>query len=38
MVRLIPEQPTFETASEQEVWSRLHSSLGSDDVLLANVR
>lgn len=38
MVRLIPEDPTFETPSEQEVWERLRSGLRDDDVLLAGVR
>jgi hypothetical protein len=38
MVRLVPEQPTFTTASEQEVWSGLRDGLGPDDVLLANLR
>ena len=38
MVRLVPEQPTFTTASEQEVWERLRDGLGPDDVLLANLR
>ena len=38
MPRLVPEQPTFTTASEQEVWERLRDGLGADDVLLANLR
>ncbi len=38
MVRLIPEQPTFATTSEREVWERLRDGLGPDDVLLANLR
>ena len=38
MPRLIPETPTFQTASEQEVWERLRTSLGDDDVLIANLR
>ena len=38
MPRLIPESPTFTTASEREVWERLRDSLGADDVLLANLR
>ena len=38
MPRLIPEQPTFTTPSEQEVWQRLRDGLGQDDVLLANLR
>ena len=38
MPRLIPEQPTFTTTSEQAVWERLRDSLGTDDVLIANLR
>jgi Nuclease-related domain len=38
MPRLIPEQPTFTTTSEQEVWHLLKDGLGKDDVLLANRR
>ena len=38
MVRLIPEEPTFATTSEQVVWERLRASLGDDDVLIANLR
>ena len=38
MVRLVPEQPTFSTASEREVWERLRDGFGPDDVLLANLR
>ena len=38
MVRLIPEQPTFATPSEREVWERLRDGLGPDDVLMANLR
>ena len=38
MVRLVPEEPTFTTASEREVWERLRDGLGPDDVLLANLR
>jgi hypothetical protein len=38
MVRLIPEEPTFTTTSERAVWERLRSSLGDDDVLIANLR
>lgn len=38
MVRLIPEEPTFATTSEQAVWERLRASLGDDDVLIANLR
>lgn len=36
--RCIPEQPTFTTASEREVWERLRTGLGPSDILLANVR
>ena len=38
MVRLIPEEPTFTTPSEQEVWQRVREGLGPDDVLIANFR
>ena len=38
MPRLIPEEPTFVTASERDVWERLRDGLGPDDVLMANVR
>ncbi|WP_439937056.1 NERD domain-containing protein [Nocardia sp. N13] len=38
MVRLIPEEPTFATTSEQAVWERLRASLGDDDVLIAHLR
>ena len=38
MPRLIPESPTFQTASEREVWERLRDSLAADDVLIANLR
>jgi hypothetical protein len=38
MVRLIPEEPAFQTTSEREVWQRLRDGLGPDDVLLANLR
>ena len=38
MPRLIPEQPTFRTTSEREVWERLRDGLVEDDVLLANRR
>jgi hypothetical protein len=38
MPRLIPEQPTFTTPSEQEVWQLLEGGLGEDDVVLANRR
>lgn len=36
--RLIPEHPKFETATEREVWDVLRTRLGSDDVLMANLR
>lgn len=36
--RCIPEQPTFVTASERQVWERLREGLPGDCVLLANVR
>ena len=36
--RLVPEEPTFTTTSEQAVWERLRVSLGDDDVLIANLR
>ena len=36
--RLIPEHPKFETATEREVWEVLRTDLGSDDVLMANLR
>ncbi|PUA82455.1 nuclease-related domain-containing DEAD/DEAH box helicase [Nocardioides currus] len=38
MPRLIPESPTFQTASERQVWELLRDQLGPDDVLLANLR
>src|SRR4051794_6392905 len=38
VVRLIPEQPAFTTASERGVWERLRDGLGRDDVLIANLR
>lgn len=38
MPRLIPEQPTFTTESEQAVWERLRDGLGDDDVLITNLR
>ncbi|MEU4603472.1 NERD domain-containing protein [Kribbella sp. NPDC023972] len=38
MVILVPEQPTFTTASEREVWERLRDGLGQDYVLMANLR
>ncbi len=36
--RCIPEEPTFTTHSEREVWERLRDSLPPDCVLMANVR
>jgi len=38
VVRLIPEEPTFTTASEQQVWALLRDGLGTIDVLIANLR
>src|SRR5262245_50447352 len=38
VTRCIPEQPTFVTASERDVWQCLRDSLGPEDVLLANLR
>ena len=38
MVRLIPEEPAFATASERLVWALLRVGLGHDDVLIANLR
>ena len=38
MPRLIPTDPQFTTASEQEVWTLLRDGLGPDDVLIANLR
>ncbi len=38
MVRLIPEEPTFTTTSEREVWDRLRRGLRPEDVLIANLR
>ena len=37
-LRLIPERPKFETATEREVWEVLQANLGPDDVLMANLR
>nr|WP_179519433.1 NERD domain-containing protein [Nocardioides perillae] len=34
----MPEQPTFTTDSEREVWERLRDGLGDDDVLIAGLR
>ncbi|MEP7034135.1 MAG: NERD domain-containing protein [Dermatophilaceae bacterium] len=36
--RLLPAQPKFETATEREVWEVLRAELGTDDVLMANLR
>ncbi len=38
MPRLIPEAPTFTTASEREVWANLRDCLGAEDIVLANLR
>jgi hypothetical protein len=38
MVQLVPDEPKFANASEQEVWGRLRAGLGPEDVLLANLR
>lgn len=38
MPRCVPEDPTFTTPSEREVWQRLRDTLPPDAVLLANVR
>ncbi|GAA0969994.1 RecBCD enzyme subunit RecD [Nocardioides aquaticus] len=38
VARCIPEDPTFTTPSEREVWVRLRDQLTPDDVLLVNVR
>ena len=38
MPRLVPENPTFVTTSEREVWQLLAETLGDDDVLMANQR
>jgi len=34
----LPDQPSFVTPSEREVWQRLVRQLGDDCVLLANYR
>ena len=34
----LPDQPSFVTPSEREVWQRLVRQLGDDGVLLANYR
>ena len=36
--RTFPEQPTFATVSEREVWQRVVKQLGPDCAVLANVR
>ena len=38
MVRLHPENPTFQTGSEREVWERLRDGLGEEDVLISGLR
>ena len=38
MVVALPDQPSFVTPSEREVWQRLLRQLGDDCVLLANYR
>lgn len=38
VVHLIPEEPSFATASEQKVWAQLRDGLRADDVLIANQR
>ncbi len=38
MPRCFPENPTFTTTSEEEVWRLLREHLGPDDVLIANQR
>lgn len=38
MPRLVPEEPTFTTESEREVWQRLRDGLDDEDVLIANLR
>lgn len=38
MVLLLPEEPSFTTASERLVWETLCSQLGHDDLLVANQR
>src|SRR5512141_3139808 len=38
MVRLIPEEPAFTTASERQVWERLRDGLASNCILMTNVR
>src|SRR5690242_17466588 len=38
MVSLVPEQPMFTTASEEQVWERLRRGAGPEEVLLASLR
>ena len=38
MARCIPEEPTFVTESERQVWERLRDGLPHDCVVMANVR
>jgi len=38
MARCIPEEPTFVTESERQVWERLRDGLPHDCVLIANLR
>lgn len=38
MATSVPDQPSFQTVSEKEVWQRLRRQLGDDCVLLANYR
>ncbi len=36
--QLRPEEPKFQTPSEEEVWTRLHDTLPNDAVLIAGLR
>ena len=36
--QLRPEDPKFQTASEEEVWTRLRDTLPDDAVLIAGLR
>ncbi len=38
MAKTVPEDPTFTTGSERQVWERLRDGLGPNCVLMANVR
>ncbi len=38
MATSIPDQPTFVTPSERDVWQRVRAQLGDDCILLANYR